>query len=502
LKNPDFIIIGSGIAGLNFALNVAKLGKVLVITKKQTVNGSTNRAQGGIAAVLDKADDFTAHVNDTMTAGAYHNKKSAVEFMVKKGPAAIHRLIEFGVNFAHHDGEIVLTREGGHNTRRIAFVGDYTGKEIESALVKNVKNHPNIEIWEHATAIDLITNGEGKQKTCLGIQIMRNQKIESLYTQFVIIATGGIGQLYKHTTNPRISTGDGLAMGIRAGIKTEDLEFIQFHPTALSLKGKRAFLLSEALRGEGAYIRNSSGERFMKKVHKLAELAPRDVVARAIYQELKNGPVYLDMRHLDAAHTKTRFPQIYSTLLTHNLNLTQDLIPISPAAHYICGGLKTNQKGQTCIKNVYAFGEVAYTGVHGANRLASNSLLEALVYSNEISEDIKKTMKITKKTKKQKPPHAKRYKQNSSQENKFITQLKSQLKKVMWEHTGIIRTKKELQEGLKKIEKLKTKLNTRFDTHTTNERLLELRNMIEASQAITQAALKQSKSLGTHYMVE
>ncbi len=513
MKQPDFLIIGSGIAGLNFALNIAEFGKVLVITKKRTVHSSTNRAQGGIAAVLDKTDDFETHVKDTLTAGAFHNNRSAVEFMVKKGPEAIHKLIDLGVNFAHHDGELILTREGGHNKRRIAFVGDYTGKEIEAALVKNVKSNPNITVWEHATAIDLIT----EKDTCTGITIMKDQKILTLNPKSVIIATGGIGQLYSHTTNPQISTGDGLAMGIRAGINTQDLEFIQFHPTALSLKKKETFLLSEALRGEGAYIRNEAGRRFMKGKHRLAELAPRDIVSRAIYEEMKEGAVYLDLRHLDAKGTKIRFPQIYTTLLKQNLDITQDLIPISPAAHYICGGLKVNKKGQTCIKNVYAFGEVAYTGVHGANRLASNSLLEALVYSNEVSKDIQKSVHVHKKrtpsctescTKStasgnvRKPSSTPKYKQNSPQENKFITQVKHTLQRIMWEHAGIIRTTKKLKEGIEKIHELQTSLDTKFKPNITNEKLLEIRNMLTAAEAIIKAAAKRKHNLGTHHIID
>lgn len=494
MKNPDFIIIGSGIAGLNFALSAAKLGKVLIITKKKTVHSSTNHAQGGIAAVLDKTDDFKTHVEDTLTAGAYHNDRKAVEFMVRKGPEAIRKLIEFGVNFAHHKGEIILTREGGHKKRRIAFVGDYTGKEIEAALIKNVKKHPNIEILEHTTAVDLLVkNGE-----CFGVQIIRNKKIENLPTGAVIIATGGIGQLYKCTTNPKISTGDGLAIGRRAGLKTKDLEFIQFHPTALALKGAKAFLLSEALRGEGAYIVNGKGERFMKKTHAMAELAPRDIVARAIYEELKKSRVYLDMRHLDAEHTKVRFPHIYSTLLRYKLDLTKDLIPIAPAAHYICGGLKINRKGETCIKNVFAFGEVACTGVHGANRLASNSLLEALVYSNEISENLKKNHTKINNAKSFERPS---YKQNSKSENKFITQLESKLKKTMWEHTGIVRTESGLQNGLWEISNLKKKLDKKFKPNVTNEKLLEIRNMLEAAKAITESAATRKQSLGAHYIM-
>ena len=485
---------------MNFALSTAKFGKVLVITKKKTVHSSTNHAQGGIAAVLDRTDDFKAHVEDTMVAGAYHNDRKAVEFMVKKGPAAVKRLIEFGVNFARHNGEIVLTREGGHKKRRIAFVGDYTGREIEEALIRNVKKHQDIEIIEHATGINLLV----KNGKCFGIQVIKNKKIENMFAKAVIIATGGIGQLYKFTTNPKISTGDGLAMGLRAGISVKDLEFVQFHPTALAVPRTKPFLLSEALRGEGAYIVNAKEERFMKKIHKMAELAPRDIVARSIYAELKKGSVDLDMRHLNAEHTRLRFPLIYSTLLKHNLDLAKDLIPIAPAAHYICGGLRINQKGETCIKNVYAFGEVSYTGVHGANRLASNSLLEALVYSSEISENIKKSIRADRNTMSSrqivKSFRIPSYKQNTRLENKFIIQLKSKLKGIMWEHTGIIRTASGLAEGLKKLSDLETKLNKKFPLNVTNEKILEIRNMLEAAEAITKSALARKKSIGTHYV--
>ncbi len=499
----DILIIGSGIAGLNFALQAAQFGDVLIVTKKRTVNSSTNFAQGGIAAVLDKTDHFEEHVKDTLEAGCYHNKKSAVECMVKKGPAAIERLLNYGVRFAQSQGKLLLTKEGGHHARRIAFVGDYTGQEIERALIENVKKHPHIRILEHTTALDLILRTDGG---AAGIYAIKNKKIETILSRFTVIATGGIGQLYKYTTNPSISTGDGLAMGIRSSIPTKDLEFIQFHPTAFHGTRGGAFLLSEALRGEGAILRNAKGEKFMEHLHPLKDLAPRDVVARAIYSELKHGHVFLDMRHQKITHLKLRFPTIYTTLKRYGYDLGKDLIPIAPATHYSCGGLTTDLKGRTCIKNVYAFGEVAYTGVHGANRLASNSLLEALVFSMKISNDMKTAMskkqKITlQNSKSYLPPITSPiYKTLSPEKLRTISFLRRELKKIMWNHAGIVRTKKGMQQGCIALKNLEHRLDNLVPQTVTNEQLTELRNMLLVSKTILTAARKRGKSLGAHYI--
>ncbi|KKP39194.1 MAG: L-aspartate oxidase, L-aspartate oxidase [Candidatus Peregrinibacteria bacterium GW2011_GWF2_33_10] len=494
---PTFLVIGSGIAGLNFALNASKLGQVLIITKKHAIDTSTNYAQGGIAGVLDKYDSFDKHIKDTLIAGSYHNDQKAVKFMVKNAPSAIKNLINYGVKFASHDGELLLTREGGHSERRIAFVGDYTGQEIELALLANVKKNKNIKIWENCFACELILNND--QKSCLGATAIKNQKIMDLYADYTILATGGCGQVYLHTTNPKISTGDGLAMGYRAGLKFQDLEFIQFHPTAFNYWGEAKFLISEAVRGEGAYLKNNKGERFMLKRHKLAELAPRDIVAINIYEESKKSPIYLDITHKDPNEVKLRFPKIYDWLKDYGFDLTKDLIPITPAAHYSCGGIKVNLKSETGVKNLYAFGEVACTGVHGANRLASNSLVEALVFSDAIIKNLaQKNADRTNITKIQIKKNKSEYlKLNKKLENKLIAMQKN-LKNLMWEKVGILRKMAEMAEALESINQLKSNLPA--NTKGLNEMLLETENLLITAELITKSAMARPISLGGHYI--
>lgn len=493
----NFLVIGSGISGLNFALHAAKKGKVLIVTKKKIIDSSTNYAQGGIAAVLDKTDDFKQHVKDTMETGAYHNNKKAVEFMVKNSTAAVHRLIHLGVEFAKENGHLKLTQEGGHHHRRIAYVGDYTGKEIERVLVKRVKSHKNITILEDAFALKLLT----QNKTCFGAQIIHKNKLDIVLADQTILATGGIGQLYEYTTNPPISTGDGIALGIMAGCKTRDLEFIQFHPTALETNSYPRFLISETVRGEGAKLVNSKGEYFMEKMHPLKDLAPRDIVAREIYAQMKNGPVHLDCTTKCTEHSKkflqNRFPQIYKQLLKDGYKMEKDLIPVTPAAHYICGGIVTDLHGRTGVKNLFAFGEVTCTGVHGANRLASNSLLEALVFSNQIIKKLRKsagknTIKIA--TPKILP--------KNSQATKTALQLKQQIKHLMWQYAGIIRNRSLIKrEAIPQMQKILTKLFLLSQNKTlTNQTITETENMAKVGLQILQAAYKRQKSLGCHFV--
>jgi L-aspartate oxidase len=476
---PDFIIIGSGIAGLNLALNLSEQGKVLVVTKKKAVDSNTNRAQGGIAAVLAKTDDFQKHVEDTLEAGCHHNNKKAVEFVIKKGPSVIRKLIKLGLDFSTSNDRIDLGKEGGHSERRIAHVGDFTGREIEKILVKKVKENPNIKVWENTFAMELIV----KNGKCHGVQIIKKKKIENIYASAVIIATGSIGQIYKYTTNSRISTGDGIAMAVRAGCKVKDLEFIQFHPTVLDKNINPRFLLSEALRGEGAVLVNEKGEKFMSKYHKKGSLASRDIVTLAIYKEHKEGKVYLDMTEQSPKSIKVRFPNIYKQLKKYGLDLRKEKIPVSPAVHYSCGGIKVDLHGQTCIKNLFAVGEVTCTGVHGANRLASNSLLEALVFSNEI-----KTHISPKKT--QKPPF-----QKPEITEEKVLKIRKELKEIMWKYAGAIRTPEKLKKLIKKIEQLE-KLMPK--TQKTNITLAETRNMLLSGKLIAKSALKRNESLGCH----
>lgn len=492
--HTNFLVIGSGISGLNFALNAAKKGKVTIVTKKKIVDSSTNFAQGGIAAVLDKADHYKEHIQDTLEAGCYHNNKKAVEFMVKNAADAIYHLIDLGVEFEKAEGKLKLAKEGGHHQRRIAYVGDYTGKEIERILIKRVKEHPNIKILENTFAIDLII----KQKVCYGCSfLIRNKRIENIFADQVIIATGGIGQLFSNTTNPNISTGDGIAMGTAAGLKTRDLEFIQFHPTALAKNISPKFLISETVRGEGAKLINSQGKRFMENRHPLKDLAPRDIVAREIYKELKDGPVYLDIRHQKKTFLAKRFPQIYKKLKELHYYMEKDLIPITPAAHYICGGIITNLHGQTGIKNLFAFGEAAATGVHGANRLASNSLLEALVFSNQIIQKLKiqnthSQIRMKLKLKSQKIISL------SNPQTKLAKNLRKEIQKTMWKYAGIVRNLKFIKkEGIPKIKLIKNRL---AKIKGLNQQIAEVKNMAQVSLLILRAAYKRKKSLGCHFV--
>ncbi|MFC1491515.1 L-aspartate oxidase [Nitrospinota bacterium] len=475
----DFVVIGSGIAGLNFSLKAAEFGKVLIITKKTMLESNTNYAQGGIAAVLSQSDTLESHYADTLEAGCYHNNKRAVKFMVKRGPALVKELFTHGVPFQQTKGAISLTLEGGHSSSRIAYVGDKTGHAIEGSLVQRIRQHPQITFWENAMAIDLIV----KRNRCYGVQFLKRNKIDRAFAKATILATGGMGQLFRYSTNPEIATGDGVAMASRAGCKLQDLEFIQFHPTALSLKGKRSFLLSESLRGEGAFLRNLEGKRFMQNTHPLKELAPRDIVARAVFSELQKGPVYLDISHEESSFLSTRFPNISKQLQSYGLNLAHDLIPISPAAHYSCGGVKVDLQGETSVKNLFAFGEVARTGVHGANRLASNSLLESLVFSNEIL----KTLRCLRHP----------IKEASIPKNKYSearSSARRKIKNVMWDHVGIVRSKEGLRTAIAELNHIETTLPTGI-----NHRILEIRNLILCGRLIAEAALKRRKSLGCHY---
>jgi L-aspartate oxidase len=380
----NFLIIGSGAAGLNLAIKLAPKGDVLLVTKNKLQESNSSYAQGGIAAVnttKNPNDSFEKHVEDTMIAGHNHNNLEAVKILVENGPKIIKELQEIGVNFANK-----LGREGGHSENRIHHVGDYTGQAITEALIKKVKKTPNIKVLENCFATDLtIENGK-----CYGAKFLFKEKDLTVFAGQTILATGGLGQVFEKTTNPKIATGDGIAMAIRSHVEIEDLEYIQFHPTALDIGETPLFLISEAVRGEGAKIINSNGEYFMKQEHKMADLAPRDIVSNAIYKEQKLGKkVYLDCREFKRDFLEKRFPKIYKNLTARGLQMEKDLLPITPAAHYSCGGIKVNFKGETNIKNLYACGEVACTKVHGKNRLASNSLLEALVFGNIIAENIK-----------------------------------------------------------------------------------------------------------------
>jgi L-aspartate oxidase len=478
----DFLVIGSGIAGLNFAIKTAKYGNVTVVTKKETIESNTNYAQGGIACVMSSEDSFQSHLEDTLKAGCGLSDRRMVEILVKNGPKEIDNLTSLGVEFDSKNGKLILTSEGGHTKSRVLHVGDHTGKELERNLALNVKENKDIITLEDHFAIDLIS----KDKVCYGARVLdvKKKDIVDIYSKVTALATGGIGRVYKITSNPDIATGDGIAMAYRAGARIEDMEFVQFHPTTLNLQGAPHFLITEAMRGEGAILISERGRRFVD------EKSTRDVVARAIFNMLKKGQVYLDARHLGSKYLKKRFPTIYDECLKYGIDVTKDPIPVSPAAHYLCGGIKINEYGETNIKNLLAFGECACSGVHGANRLASNSLLESLVFSSLGAEKAKKYVEKSVQEIKQKDLEI--------CNGKELKNLEKELRSLMWENVGIVRNEKNLTYNFIKLKKLEKILDDYFKNGISMESL-ELRNMALTGKLITKTALIRAESRGAHY---
>jgi L-aspartate oxidase len=487
-ESVDFLIIGSGVAGLRAAIELAPFGDVLVVTKDKPSESSTEYAQGGIAAVMSDEDTVGIHQEDTLNAGDGLCREEAVKTLVEEGPDRIMELISWGAEFDREGMKLALTLEAAHSKRRILHAhGDSTGKELERVLLNKARSFPTVRKYPFAYTIDLImNNGE-----CHGAYVLRDKKVTALFAKAVILATGGAGRLFSRTTNPFVATGDGMAIAFRAGAELEDMEFIQFHPTSLYYPAAPQFLLSESMRGEGAVLLNIKGRRFMTDYHPMAELAPRDIVSRAIISEMiKNSSkhVYLDLRHMDEIFVKNRFPRIYSTCLQYDIDITEDPIPVSPAAHYIMGGVKTNLDGETNIKGLYAAGEVACTGVHGANRLASNSLLEGLVYGARAGKAALKTKII--------PENISQYNNSEKASSiKDVDEIRRSLRKMMWEKAGIIRCAKSLEESRTKL--LSWKEITGQNYLNRNE--LELKNMITVSCIIVESALSRKGSVGAHY---
>ncbi|PIZ95103.1 MAG: L-aspartate oxidase [Candidatus Magasanikbacteria bacterium CG_4_10_14_0_2_um_filter_37_12] len=494
----DFLVIGSGIAGLNFALQVSKYGTVAIVTKKELMESNSNYAQGGIAAVLDKHDSFKSHIKDTLTTGCFINDKKAVEVLVKNAPKQIEHLINVGVGFSRENGKLCLTKEGGHSERRIAYVNDATGKEIERALLHQIRHHKNISTFESHIAFDLLI----KNKKCIGALVFDTEKNEILQfsAKATIIATGGAGQVYSRNCNPKIATGDGVAMAASIGAKIRDMEFIQFHPTALALKNKPAFLISETVRGEDGILKNKNGKEFMDKYHKLHNLAPRDIVSRAIFAEMKKNQtnhVFLDIRHKGSAYIKKRFPYIFEKLWWFGIKMDKNMIPVAPAVHYICGGIHTDTNGETNIPGLYAFGEVAHTGVHGANRLASNSLLECLVFSDRairsVAKYIENELQLPTYT-----PHTHKVVKPTTVIFNQIKNKKRSIQKMMWNNVGIVREEKKMKKTLKKLLNLEIEIEKIFNKGISAP-IIELRNINRVAILITKAALERKESIGCHY---
>jgi L-aspartate oxidase len=487
----DYLVVGSGIAGLNFALNAAKYGNVTVVTKKEIMESNTNLAQGGIAAVTRKDDSVQLHIKDTLKVGCGLSNKRVVEILAENGSEAIQNLLSFGVKFDKENNNLHLTTEGGHSVARVLHSGDTTGKEIEQAMTESIRENRNIKVFENCFAIDLLLNNT----ECIGAKILdiKKREITDIFARATILATGGIGYIYQNTTNPEIATGDGIAIALRAGAKIEDMEFVQFHPTALNKTGAPHFLISEALRGEGAILVNERGERFMGNYDSMGELAPRDIISRTIFNELKKGSVYLDIRHKGEKFISDRFPMIYQECLKYGIDITEDLIPVSPAAHYICGGIKTNEYGETTLANLLAFGECACTEVHGANRLASNSLLESVVFSSLGAEKAKNYLR----NKIGAPPQQKES-VFSDIENQELKDIRAELRTSMWSYVGIIRNEENMSLMLRKLEQLNRRLDA-LGGNGVNTRFLELKNMLTVANLITTAAHTRKESRGTHY---
>ncbi len=493
INKTDFLIIGSGVAGLRAAIELAKHGSVFVVTKDIMTEGSTEYAQGGIAVAMSDEDEVGIHYEDTLKAGDGLCRKGAVKILVEEGPERINELISWGAGFDKEGFKLHFTLEGAHSRKRVLHShGDSTGKELERVLLNKVKTLPSVKRYSFAFSMDLIV----KDGICCGAYILRDREIQAVIAKAVILCTGGAGQIFSRTTNPLVATGDGMAVAFRAGAVLEDMEFVQFHPTSLYSPYAPTFLLTEAMRGEGALLRNINKELFMKNYHKEAELAPRDVVSRAIIAEMvktNSDHVYLDVTHFKKSFIKKRFPKIYATCQHYNMNIASDLIPVSPAAHYMMGGVKTDIDGATNVKGLFAAGEVACTGVHGANRLASNSLLEGLVYGARAGRAALKFFEKFKNMNiniKNIDDYSKGYHTIPGHD-----EIRTTLRRYMWDRAGIIRCKKSLTEVRDKLKEFNFVLEKNFYTR----RELELKNMLTTAILIVEAALLRKCSVGAHY---
>jgi L-aspartate oxidase len=514
MKQYDFVIIGSGIAGLSLALRVAKFGTVAMVTKRNLVDSNTAWAQGGVAAVTSAEDSFDLHINDTLVAGAGLCNTDAVRTIVTEGPAGIRDLMELGVHFDERvleDGhrELDLTKEGGHSKRRVLHYHDTTGREIEQRLVAAAEAVPEITVLPNHMAIDLITTGKLGYTTedrVVGIYVLDENTgdVAALRTDRLILATGGCGKVYLYTTNPNIATGDGVAMAWRAGAGIANMEFIQFHPTCLYHPEARSFLITEAVRGEGGKLIDVNGREFMKKYDSRGALAPRDIVARAIDAEMKRlGAVcmYLDVTHKPASFIKDRFPNVYETCFNLGIDITKQPIPVVPAAHYQCGGVKTDLEGATTLRGLFAIGEVACTGLHGANRLASNSLLEALVLAKRCAATLLKPKYSKYHQEIHLPPWRPGHAQDVD-ELVVIYHNWDEVRRLMWDYVGIVRTSKRLQRASTRLRNLQREIQDFYWDFKLTTDLLELRNLCTVASLIVDSALSRRESRGLHFTLD
>ncbi|MFN8165678.1 MAG: L-aspartate oxidase [Bacteroidia bacterium] len=514
-RKVDFLIIGSGIAGLTYALKVAPYGKVLIITKANADESNTKYAQGGIAGVLNGPDSFEEHIKDTLIAGAGLCDEKVVRMVVTEGAERIREIIEWGTRFDRNDqGEYDLAREGGHSAHRVYHYKDATGNEIERALLEQVKSHPNISLYTHYFALDIITQHHlGKEVTrstpdieCYGAYALNlhTGEVETVLSKITLMATGGAGQVYQATTNPVIATGDGVAMVYRAKGIVKDMEFIQFHPTALYNPTERpAFLISEAVRGMGGILKTTDGKEFMEKYDERKSLAPRDIVARAIDNEMKisgDDFVYLDCRHINKEEFKTHFPNILAKCLTLGIDPSEKMIPVVPAAHYMCGGIVVDMDGRSSIKNLYAAGECSCTGLHGGNRLASNSLLEALVYAHRSAMDV--IQKVSSINYRDDVPAWDAEGTVQPNELVLITSNLRELQSVMSNYVGIVRSNTRLKRALDRLRILYGETEALYERTIVSPKLCELRNLIAIAYLIVKFAMARKESVGLHYVMD